>query len=54
MRWRKRARPRGWHRWYAWHPVLAGDQWIWLETVERKSYLDYDGLGYDYRPIQEN
>lgn len=34
MRWLT-APARGWHRWFAWHPVVVGDQWVWLETVER-------------------
>ena len=29
------ARAQTWHRWFAWHPVLAGDEWVWLEFVER-------------------
>jgi hypothetical protein len=27
---------RKWHRWYAWYPVLIGNEFFWLETVERQ------------------
>ena len=25
-----------WHRWFAWHPVMAGSGLVWLRTLERK------------------
>ena len=34
MRWDTKSRA-GWHRWFAWHPVVIDGQWVWLETVER-------------------
>jgi hypothetical protein len=27
--------PRRWHHWFAWHPVVADGELIWLEPVER-------------------
>lgn len=24
-----------WHRWFAWYPVRANDQLVWLEYVNR-------------------
>lgn len=36
-----RIESKGWHRWYAWHPVVldrsvaAFESWCWLATVER-------------------
>lgn len=33
-----------WHRWFAWHPVRAGEEVVWLEDVERKGELMYDSL----------
>lgn len=26
----------GWTRWFAWHPVRVGGEWLWLEWVERQ------------------
>lgn len=50
-----RRRAKGWHRWFAWHPVwLSGfyynrkDCYAWLEPVDRK----WNG-GWDYRHPNE-
>lgn len=24
------------HKWFAWHPVKMGNQWVWLEYVRRR------------------
>ncbi|ETT24268.1 hypothetical protein RR21198_4864 [Rhodococcus rhodochrous ATCC 21198] len=32
----KRLHERGWHRWFAWYPIVVGDHWYWLTTIERK------------------
>ena len=50
----------GWQLWFAWHPVLVGDDWVWWEKVER--FLHSTGQGespsphctyYEYR-LHEN
>lgn len=42
---------KGWHRWFAWHPVYCGDfwcldetpqKWVWLETVYRHQWWHGD------------
>ena len=60
MKWKTVAagrRNRGWHRWFAWHPVLIDDNWIWLETVERLTVyhtMNYHIMKfYRYREIEE-
>lgn len=38
MRWPYREAPMGWQPyrpWFAWHPVVIGSKWVWLETVMR-------------------
>lgn len=37
----------GWHRWFAWYPVIVkrsvqADLWVWLEWVERRQAADWD------------
>lgn len=27
-------------RWFAWRPVLVGEFWVWLQTVERRDWYD--------------
>ena len=34
--WRKALHREEWHRWYAWHPVEAGDTLVWLRWIERR------------------
>jgi len=57
MRWR--YTPRRWSKvgdtclWFAWHPVVVGTQWVWLEYVSRTLvgwYNDMDGSrpAYEY------
>jgi hypothetical protein len=52
-----------WNRWFAWHPVEVGGDWIWLESVERRwdaeagSSADFSGYsfpsgGWTYRHTQ--
>ena len=38
-----------WHRWFAWHPVKIGHEWVWLTTVIRKRvwWFCFAGCGYD-------
>jgi hypothetical protein len=31
-----RLEARGWHSWFAWHPVRIGMTWVWLERIERR------------------
>ena len=33
-------------RWFAWRPVLVGEYWVWLQTIERR---DWHGEGITYR-----
>jgi len=66
MKWRVRkpfARIRAkhrWHKWFAWYPVrvptkgkMSGMTMVWLETIERKGFLDTSWGDYtwswDYR-----
>jgi hypothetical protein len=48
-----------WNRWFAWHPVClcwkrrGGNEYIWLEWLERKTSYKYGGPVYQYRYIQE-
>ena len=53
MRWQAHGIDDKWRRWFAWYPVLAqdGDEWIWLEWVERREYVSVGGGGYDYRVV---
>ena len=37
------------HRWFAWYPVVIGDQWVWLEFVTRRAMLYSDGTIKSYR-----
>lgn len=32
-------------RWFAWHPVKVGDEWIWWKSVSRKKNYWYAGPG---------
>lgn len=45
--------PWGWHKWFAWRPVLANTgikyDWIWWETIERNWRPDWNPKGYEYR-----
>jgi hypothetical protein len=42
-----------WHSWFAWYPVVIGDQKVWLEFVERKGeeHAAYDSswIQYEYK-----
>ena len=42
MRWkqRKQKTQTEWHPWFAWHPVMVGDGWVWLETVQRRGHWE--------------
>ena len=38
-KWREKATTmnnKPWERWFAWHPVKIGNEWVWFETIERK------------------
>jgi hypothetical protein len=52
MRWRAPQCDK-WHRWYAWHPVFAGDthEWVWLEPVARR-WLGGFADCYEYETFQ--
>src|SRR5215210_9421586 len=34
--WQKALHREEWHRWFAWHPVEAGDSLVWLKWIERR------------------
>jgi hypothetical protein len=64
-RWRaKQAHNRtNWHRYFAWWPVnVGGNDWRWLETVERTGWYDHSKnrssgpapLRRKYRTLQPN
>lgn len=38
-----------WHRWFAWHPVSVGNDFVWWEYVIRKGTYGYDGISFEYR-----
>jgi len=40
-----------WQRWFAWHPILIGNDTVWLEIVERKRHPDIFDWVYSYRTI---
>lgn len=45
-----------WAPWFAWYPVsveLADGTYatVWLETIERKEYIDYGGPCWRYREL---
>ena len=56
MRWKPPITP-DWEVWFAWHPVLVGATWVWLEKVDRMYFNENDGCGadgyYEYRNINE-
>ena len=37
-----------WHRWFAWHPVKVGHNWVWLETVMRRRMWYHTGVWFGY------
>ena len=37
-----------WHEWFAWHRVRVGDQFVWLEMIERKGKYIPPGQGCGY------
>lgn len=43
----------GWHKWFAWCPVIVEDKLVWLETVERIYQCFYDSHWYEYRLIKK-
>jgi hypothetical protein len=50
MRWQPKSCDwKGWHKWFAWHPVNVGGTMVWLETIYRKQ----KGTGYGATPIWE-
>jgi len=36
MKWSNYNEKVKWHKWFAWYPVIVGDNEVWLETVERR------------------
>lgn len=37
-----------WHRWFAWHPVIAGGCWVWLETIYRRQAETFMDSWWEY------
>lgn len=49
MRWRARhTRKALWHRWFAWRPVTAGEQTVWLEKVSYRQTRRVNGMVVEY------
>lgn len=49
MRWPVKHRPI-WQKWFAWHPVRIGEEWVWWEIIERRLIdIGIGGHCYDYR-----
>ena len=48
MRWLAKDKAQ-WYRWFAWHPVRIGCQWVWLETVERRKGETFCGTYTEHR-----
>ena len=42
----------GWSRWFAWHPVRIGDEWVWWEWVERQFLGGVGDYAVFYRGLQ--
>lgn len=40
-------------RWFAWRPVLVGEFWVWLQTIERRDWHDESNTRRDYRFADE-
>lgn len=55
MRWstweEKRAYLYEWHQWFAWHPVVVGTEWVWLERVERRARSYWGGPNFEYQEV---
>ena len=57
MRWLTKKKA-VWNRWFAWHPVCTdwdidgGNEYIWLEWLERKTTYFHSGNRYQYRRIE--
>ena len=41
-------------RWFAWRPVLVGEYWVWLQTIERRDWHAEDNTYRDYRFADED
>lgn len=41
-------------RWFAWRPVLVGEFWVWLQTIERRDWHDESNTYRDYRFADED
>jgi len=58
MKWRTKEKVE-WKRWFAWHPVCidwkfeGGNEYIWLEWLERKTIHFRNSTRNQYRRIQE-
>lgn len=44
-----------WHRWFAWHPIKIGKEYVWLEWLERRddnaTYDDFNWRDWQYRHL---
>jgi len=40
-------------RWFAWRPVLVGEYWVWLQTIERRDWHAEGNTYRDYRFADE-
>lgn len=52
MHWKDRRKHYNkWYLWFAWCPVLIGDEWYWLEYVQKMSIYDIWGVTHKYREL---
>lgn len=35
-----------WHKWFAWHPMIVEDHFVWLEYIDRKWFCDFEYYEY--------
>ena len=40
-------------RWFAWRPVIVGEYWVWLQTIERRDWHAEGNTYRDYRFADE-
>lgn len=40
-----------WHGWFAWYPVLVGEEYVWLERLWRCRQAHLEAEYWEYTPI---
>jgi hypothetical protein len=41
-----------WHKWFAWYPIHNGNQWVWLEYVERRRSDYWSHYKWEYKHME--